>query len=282
MISRYLCGLSMSLLLPVTGVAAQEVRPKETGQPPRGNDSTTLGLGVAISADYDGARDYRIIPGGALIGSVKGHDFRLNGPQLFVDAIPNTPRRALDVELGPVVGLGLNRTGRVSDPRVAALGEVKAAVELGLRGSLGKRNLAHRTDKLAFAMTVVHDVAGAHRSAIISPAMEYSRVYGRGTFVRWGVSADFAGKGWVQHNFGISAQGSAASGLRSYAPKGGLTTLGASMLATHSLSGQRKGWALFGIASVKRYQGEAARSPIIMETGTANQAFASFGVGYTF
>jgi len=49
-----------------------------------------------------------------------------------------------------------------------------------------------------------------------------------------------------------------------------------------SLSGERKGWALFGIASYKRLQGDMARSPIVSLTGSADQFFGSVGLGYTF
>jgi outer membrane protein len=39
---------------------------------------------------------------------------------------------------------------------------------------------------------------------------------------------------------------------------------------------------LFGIASYKRLQGDVAVSPIVRDTGSPNQVFASIGLGYTF
>jgi len=272
---------SLCALLGATSAHAQSGPPAGSGAPIQG-DTVTVGLGIGVTTSYDGARDYRIIPGGALLGTVGGHDFRLNGLQLFVDAIPNDPRRKIDVEFGPVAGVEFNRTGDISDRQVEALGELDTAVELGARGSVGVRGLLDRTDKLALAVTGVWDVAGAHRSHIISPSVEYSRLVGRRTFMRLALTGEFVGKGWASYNFGIDAAGSAASGLAVHDPDGGLASIGGSVLATHSLSGKRTGWALFGVASYKRLQSDIAASPIVRDTGSPNQFFASIGIGYTF
>lgn len=256
--------------------------PPAGARPPGGGDTITVGLGIGLTTSYDGSRDYRVIPGGALLGTIKGHDFRLNGLQLFVDAIPNKPRGKIDVELGPVAGVDFNRTGDVDDGRVKALGELDTAVELGLRGAVGLRGVFNRTDKLALAVTGVRDVAGAHGSHVISPALEYSTLAGRRTFLRMAITSEFVGRKWARYNFGIDAAGAAASGLALHDPDGGLASIGSSVLATHSLSGRRTGWALFGVASYKRLQGDVAASPIVRDTGSPDQFFASIGLGYTF
>ncbi|MBN8829214.1 MAG: MipA/OmpV family protein [Sphingomonadales bacterium] len=235
-----------------------------------------------MTTSYDGAKDYRFIPGGALRGTVSGHDFQLNGPQLFFDAIPNDPRRKVDMELGPVAGVRFNRTGDVSDSRVAALGELDTAVELGARGSIGARGLFNRTDKLAFAVTGLWDVARAHGSHVISPSVEYTTLAGRRTFLRMAVTSEFVGGGYSDYYFGITPAASVASGLSAYDPASGLGSIGGNIFATHSLSGKRTGWGLFGIASYKRLQGDIATSPIVRETGSPNQFFGAVGLGYTF
>ena len=117
---------------------AQGGPPPGSGGPPQG-DTVTVGIGIGVTTSYDGASDYKLIPGGTLRGTVMGHDFQLNGLQLFVDAVPNDPRRKIDIEFGPVAGVRFNRTGDVSDSRIAALGELDTAIELGARGSVGMR-----------------------------------------------------------------------------------------------------------------------------------------------
>lgn len=252
------------------------------GGPPKAGDTVTVGLGVGVTTDYDGADEYKLIPGGVLQGTVGGHDFRLNGLQLFVDAIPNDPARSVELELGPVAGLRFNRSGGVKDPQVAALGKLDEAVELGLAGSVGLRGVGSRTGTLSLGTSMVWDVAGAHGSWRLNPSLGYSTLVGRRTFVRAALTATIAPDAYAEYYFGVTPAGALASGLAPFDPDGGLESLGANVLATHSLSGGRTGWSLFGIASYSRLQGDFARSPIVRDAGSADQVFASVGVGYTF
>lgn len=245
-------------------------------------DTITVGLGIGTTTSYSGARDYKIIPGGVLRGTIAGHDFQINGPQIFVDAIPNDPARTIDIEFGPIAGISTNRSGDVSDERVKALGKLDVAVELGARGAIGMRGILNRTDKIAVAITTIWDVAGAHNSRVVSPAVEYSTLIGRRSFLRLAVTSEFAGDQYARYNFGITPEGSVASGLAAYKPDGGLTSLGANAFTAYSLSGKRTGWALFGIVSYKRLQGDIANSPIVTETGSPNQFLAFAGLAYTF
>lgn len=156
------------------------------------------------------------------------------------------------------------------------------AVELGARGSIGLRGVMNRRDKLALTVTGVWDVAGAHRSHVITPSVEYSTLAGRRTFLRLALATEFVGRRYAGYYFGIDGAGVAASGLGPWDPDGGLASIGGNILATHSLSGGRTGWSLFGIASYKRLQGDIEASPIVRETGSANQFFGSIGIAYTF
>lgn len=250
--------------------------------PPRNADTVTVGLGVGVTTSYLGAADYRLIPGGALLGSVSGHDFQLNGLQIFVDAIPNGWKGKWAFELGPVAGVRLDRTGSVSDARVGALGELNAAAELGLKGSIGRRGILSRSDQLAVSITGVADVAKAHQSTVITPALQYSFLPSRSSFMQVSLSAEFVGDRFAKYYFGISPAAASVSGLAPYDPNGGLASLGSSVFATRSLSGKRTGWALFGILSYRRLQGDLSRSSIVRQTGSSNQVFASAGLAYTF
>lgn len=253
----------------------------QDGPPPPG-DTLTVGFGVGVNSDYDGADEYGLILGGVLQGTVDGHDFRLNGLQLFVDAVPNDASRAVELELGPVAGLRFNRTGSIKDRQVAALGKLDEAVELGLSGAIGLKGIGSRTGTLTFGTSMVWDVADAHGAWRLSPSVSYSSLVGSRTFVRGSLTANFAADSYADYYFGITPAGAAASGLAAFDPDGGLESLGANVLATHSLSGGRRGWSLFAIASYSRLQGDFARSPIVRDVGSANQFFASAGVGYTF
>ncbi len=254
----------------------------QSGRPPAG-DMVTVGLGVGVSPSYEGADEFKVIPGGNLRGTVAGHDFYLRGLQLNFDAIPNGAVKGVDLSLGPVVGLRLNRNGRVKDAQVAALGELNAAIELGVFAEVGTANgFTSRSDSLAVRVSYVRDVANAHKSHLITPSIEYARRFGRRTFSALSLSADFAGDRYARYYFDVSPAQSAVSGLRSHAAKGGLKNLGGNVLIVHSLSEKANGWSLFGIASFSRLQGDFARSPLVADVGSANQAFGALGIGYTF
>ncbi len=247
-----------------------------------GGDRVTVGLGLGVSPSYLGADNYRLIPGGALQGSVKGHDFRLNGLQLFVDAIPNRGGGQWALDLGPVAGVRLDRNGSVSDARVAALGKRNAAVELGIRGAIGRRAVLSRTDQLSVAVTGVADVAKAHGSVVVTPAIQYSFLPDRRSYMQLSLSAELVGDDFARYYFEVTPAAASASGLAVHRPKGGLASLGSSLFATRSLSGGRTGWGVFGIVSYRRLQGDIAASSIVRQTGSANQLFGSAGLAYTF
>lgn len=254
----------------------------QSGRPPAGN-TVTVGLGAGVSTDYEGADEYQLIPGGTLRGTLAGHDFFLRGLQLNVDAIPNGAIEGVDLAAGPVLGVRLNRSGRVEDARVAALGELDAAVELGAFASIGTANgFTSRNDSLALRISYVRDVAGAHRSHLITPSIDYSRRFGRRTFATLSLSAEFAGDRYARYYFDVSPAGSVASGLEPHAANGGLKSLGGSVVLVHALSDRPKGWSLFGIASYNRLRGDFARSPLVAEVGSADQVFGALGIGYTF
>jgi len=251
----------------------------QSGRPPAGN-TVTVGLGAGVSTDYEGADEYKLIPGGTLRGTVAGHDFFLRGLQLNFDAIPNGTVNGFDLSLGPVLGVRLNRNSRVEDARVAGLGELDAAVELGAFAAIGTANgFTGRNDNLALRVSYVRDVANAHKSHLVTPSIEYSRRFDRRTFATLSLSAEFAGDRYARYYFDVSTGRSAASGLRPHAAKGGLKSLGGSIVVVRALSDRPKGWSLFGIASYGRLQGDFARSPIVADVGSANQAFV-FGVNY--
>ena len=75
-------ALPVLLVLVATTTApsahAQGGPPPGAGGPPQG-DTVTVGIGIGVTTSYDGASDYKLIPGGTLRGTVSGHDFQLNG-----------------------------------------------------------------------------------------------------------------------------------------------------------------------------------------------------------
>lgn len=258
--------------------------PAASGPPPGvrddGSDRLTIGFGLGVSTDYEGSDDYKLQPGGLFQGRVSGIEFQVRGPGITTDFVPDKPDSKTRLAFGPALQLRLDRTGEIKDPRVAALGDRKTAVEVGFIAGIGKRGVLIPPASLNFDVTFLHDVAGAHKSYVVTPTLSLNSPVSRSSFARLGVSADFVGKGYAATYFDVAP----GNVLPAYATNGGgLKSLGTSLLYTHDLGGApRKGWGLFALANYKRLMGKFADSPIVRDAGSASQVFAVAGVSYSF
>lgn len=258
--------------------------PAASGPPPGvrddGSDRLTIGFGLGVSTDYEGSDDYKLQPGGLFQGRVSGIEFQVRGPGITTDFVPDKPDSKTRLAFGPALQLRLDRTGEIKDPRVAALGDRKTAVEVGFIAGIGKRGVLIPPASLNFDVTFLHDVAGAHKSYVVTPTLSLNSPVSRSSFARLGVSADFVGKGYAATYFDVAP----GNVLPAYATNGGgLKSLGTSLLYTHDLGGApRKGWGLFALANYKRLVGKFADSPIVRDAGSASQVFAVAGVSYSF
>ena len=79
--------------------------------------------------------------------------------------------------------------------------------------------------------------------------------------------------------FGVTPEAALAAGLPVYRPDGGIHGVAATSGMQVALGGAL---GLFGYARYERLVGDARRSPIVREFGSANQLSAGLGLNYTF
>lgn len=274
-------ALTGTLLLSANAVA----QPAIAAQPPEDRNSLILGIGGGIAPEYEGADDYGFQPGGVIQGKVDGFDFQVRGPNIYVDLVRDAPDSQWNVIAGPVAQLRFERTSRddLDDPRVAALGTRDTAVELGGYVGIGRKGFLIPPASLTFDLAFLRDVAGAHGSYVLTPGIALSSPVSQRSFARWGISADYVGKGYGRTYFDVAPLPGPGA-LPAYATRGsGFKSVGTTFLLTSDLGGDnRKGWALFGLAGYKRLLGQYARSPIVSEAGNADQFLAVAGIAYAF
>lgn len=253
------------------------------------HSTLTIGVGGAYIPSYEGSDDYRAIPIAQARGKVHDFAFWTRGTSLYVDAIPNTDENGLDIELGPVVNVRLDRTSRksIKDNAVRALGKLDTAIEVGGFVGIGKTGIfTSAYDNLSARVAVTKDVGGAHKSYVVTPAIEYVTPLSMTTFVGIGVSAEYVGKRFGDYYYDVTPGGSLASGLPVYGragDKAGFKKLSANLTAGKSLSGDlRHGWAIFALGGYSRVLGRYADSPIVDIAGSRNQWVGAVGIGYTF
>ncbi|WP_062733641.1 MipA/OmpV family protein [Sphingobium abikonense] len=280
---------SIRSLVAATFVASLSFAASAQAQEVEDHSNLTVGVGAAVIPSYEGSDDYRVIPVPQLRGKVHDFAFWTRGPALFVDVIPNRSDDGIDVQLGPVVGARFDRTSRkrTKDDAVAALGKLDTAIEVGGFVGIGKTGvITSAYDNLSARVTITKDVAGAHDSIIVTPAIEYFTPLSIRSFVGLGVSADYVGKKFGRYYFDVTPDQAVASGLPAYDRAGdgsGFRKINLNLTGGYSLSGDiRRGWTLFALGGYSRMLGDYADSPVVAIAGSKNQWIGAVGVGYTF
>jgi outer membrane scaffolding protein for murein synthesis (MipA/OmpV family) len=270
-----------ALLLWAAPALAQDASSLPSPEELNRGDAFSVGLGVGLVPDYEGSNDYRLVPGGAVRGRVGGVSFTTRGLYLYVDAVP--AGSGVDFDAGPIVGVRLNRSGKIKDDIVDRLPERKAAIEAGAFVGISAHGLTNPYDSLAFRVDAVHDVGNGHESTVVTPNLEFSTPLSRTLFVGASVSADFVSNRFADYYFGISLADSLASGLAPFNPDGGVKNWKLGLLANQSLTGDLlHGMSIFGLGSYSRLVGDFKHSPIVSDRGSASQWFGGLGLAYSW
>ena len=273
-------ALALPLLAAAPGLAQESA---EEGWPDDRN-SLTIGLGAAYVPSYEGSDDYILTPAGLAFGKVAGFGFATRGTALYLDLIPDKADSPFSFDFGPLANVRLDRTSRIKDPRVRALGELDTAIELGAWAGLRKNGVLHEYDSIGVRVAWQKDVTDTHESSVITPAIEYSSPLGEKTLVSLGLQAEHVGDGYARTYYSVSAAGAAASGLPVYNADGGWKSWRATLLLGQALTGDLRNprLSLFGGVGYSRLLGDIARSPIVRVAGDRDQYFATAGLAYTF
>ena len=250
-------------------------------------DYFAVAVGVLNTPKYNGSDDRRTLPAFYFRGRVSGFSFSTRGTNLVVDLIRQRRGQKTDFKFGPTISLRGDRSGKIDDPQVAALGKRKVAVELGLFAGVTQTGvLTGKYDQLGFRMSASKDVSGRHGSWTASPTIDYGTPLSKRAYIGVSASVNFYGKGFGRYYYDIDAEDSAASGLPVYDGAGRKATAGKYTLGiagAYSLSGDlRKGFTLIGGAQYGRIASRFAKSPIVADVGSADQWLFGGGLAYQF
>jgi outer membrane protein len=277
---------AIAVLLTATPALAQtDPNPSPPITNARDNNRVTVAVGVASLPDYDGADSNDFSPVGAVIGTVRGHDFFTRGTQLYVNLIPNTGNVGINYELGVIGGIRTDRTGKVDNRQVRALGKIDTAYEVGGYVGIGKTGvITSDYDTLTARVAYVHDVSDTYDSYVITPQINYTTPLSVRTLVSMGVSGDYVGKGFGRTYSAVTPIGTLNSGLRTYdVNDSGFREINASLFVVQSLSGDlRHGFGIGAGVLYGRLLGKYKDSPIVADVGSADQWMGAVGLTYTF
>jgi len=279
--------LAAAVLLWTAPALAQDIPPVGLPDPAAsvddGGDNFTLGLGVGYAPSYEGSDNYVVSPAGVVRGRVSGFNFYSRATALYLDVIREAPDAPYNIEAGPMVNLRLDRSSRIRDSRVKALGEIDTAIEVGGFVGITKNKVFHGYDFATLRLDVIKDVADAHDGLVIAPNLEYATPLSTRFLIGASLSAEHVSGKFADTYYSIGPAGTRASGLATYDADGGWKNVRGTLLATYSLSGDlRSGAAIFAVGSYSKLLGDFKRSPIVRDAGDKNQFFAALGLSYSF
>ena len=276
-----LSGLAALLL--AMPAHAQEAPPLAPEKSVFSGDFVIIGAGPVVVPSYEGADELRVIPAGAVAGRIGGIGINPRAAGVAIDVIPDSDAR-VGITLGPVLRYRTNRSGKVSDPAVAALGKLKGVVEAGVVGGLAIKHVLNPHDSLSVSVDLRWDISGQGSGLIVSPGVSYLTPVSRAQVIGMAAGANFIDQRYASYNFGVSPAGSAASGLPVYAARGGLKDWNFGAFTARDLSGNflDGGLALAVGAMYSHLYGSAAESPVTRQRGKRGQWIFGGGLAFVF
>ena len=247
-------------------------------------DYVVVGAGVLAGPDYKGSNDSHISPGFGAAGEVGGIGFTIRGPSLSTDLISDPPGADVRFRFGPQVRLRSNRSSKVDDPVVAALGKLDRVVEAGFRVGISVDDVLSRKDSLSAGVSARWDISGKHSGMVLSPSATYRLPVSRAQVFGVQLSTQFADGKYADYNYAVSPEGAAASGLPVYNAKGGFHEASLGIATARDLDGDflNGGFAIGVGAMYSRLFGSAAHTPITSIRGDRDQWVFGAGLSYTF
>lgn len=273
----------LAALLLAIPAQAQEATPLAPEKSVFSGDFVIIGAGPVVVPSYEGADELRVIPAGAVAGRIGGIGINPRAAGIALDLIADSDA-AVGITFGPVLRYRTNRSGKVSDPAVAALGKLGGVVEAGVNAGLAFKHVLNPHDSLSVSVDLRWDISGQHSGLIVSPGMSYLTPLSRAQVFGLAAGANFIDARYANYNFGVTPAGSAASGLPVYQARGGLKDWNLGAFTARDLNGNflDGGLALAVGAMYSHLYGSAAESPVTRLRGKRGQWIFGGGLAFVF
>lgn len=236
-----------------------------------GVSNIRLGLGPAISPDYEGSDDYNVKP--LPLVSLHYKDLiEVNNNHVRVNMFGlNSVVKKQRFRAGPQLKIGFGRD-ESDNPALDGLGDVGTSVELGAFGS-------YTLGRTRSRIRLLHDVAGGHSGTKIIGDIRLLILKTDKLAVTGSLSTTWVDDSYMDSFFSVDPLQSLASGLPVYNAGAGIKDAGIGFVANYEVSPR---WAVLVHGDYKRLLGDAHDSPIVSLRGSANQAAAGIFAIYSF
>ena len=235
--------------------------------------------GAGARPDYEGSDDLTAFPFlGFKMWWDSGRNISLTGAKssgsaarLAANILDTTEVKYF--ELGPVLQYRLARDD-VDNNAVDSLRDVDAAVELG-------GFFALNFHPLRVQLTGVADVSDQYSGGLVELVTEYTIDFTNTFNLTTGLASTWASDDYMEAYFGVTAAGSAASGLSQFDASSGMKDLGVRLTGVWKGPGDGwEHWRVMGLFSWFGLQKDAKDSPIVDDVGNDDQIYGGIAVGW--
>ena len=236
-----------------------------------------VGLGVAVSPDYEGGDDYEgsIAPfgrynwGSGRYVSLGGTSGTEKAARLRANLISTEQSNIW--ELGPVLQYRFERDG-VDNNKVDNLNDVDGAVEAGAYVGL---NTGPWSAGIGFAA----DVSSEHDGYLIYTKGSYDIKVNERFIIDLGAHLTWADDDYMDEYFGVTGSESIRTGLSKYQADSDFKDIGFGVTGHYMFN---QAWGLLANVNYTRMLGDAEDSPLVDDVGDENQFSGVVAVTYAF
>lgn len=225
-----------------------------------------VGAGAQVRPDFVGADESQVAPLFDLDFAHGTNEFAFEAPDYSL-GIPVVSNGGFS--FGPAANLASKRKN--SDVG-APVGKVPATIEAGAFAS-------YQLGQSLYLRAELLKGIGGHKGVVGTIGADRIWRLGDRYVISIGPRVLFSDARYQRAYFGVTPTAALASGLPVYRPKGGIHAIAAASGVSYQFNPR---WGVFGFARYERLVGDAAKSPIIRQSGSRNQLSGGLGLNYTF
>lgn len=233
-----------------------------------------VGVGVGVTTEWLGAKDTitALVPGGRV--QLENNRFiELYGPIFDMNVLDHP-----NWEFGPMVSYRFGRSD-VKDPVVNLLPPINGGLEAGAFAGWHYVRAEGIPYRLRLGVSLTTAVSGGATGSHVTPYASLWLPLSPTLFVGVGGGFTWSSESFMQQRFGVTPEGSAASGLPVYSAGADVRQY---YLWPAVIWRFAPRWYAGAGAFWQRITGDGAASPIITQRGDRDQISAGLGIGYAW
>ncbi|MDP6786419.1 MAG: MipA/OmpV family protein [Rhodospirillales bacterium] len=262
-ISRIAVVAAAWLVLAIAGAAAQQT--SATG----GDWNFTLGAGVALQPEYEGANDYVAAPLPVLDIRYRDVAFlsALDSAGSIQDGLGWNAFKTPNFRVGPMATYYWGNSNRPT-----GINDVDPGFQIGAFAEFA-------FDHWKFDTRVLYGVSGSSEGARLNLGAAYGTRINKDWRVIARANTTVINANEMKTYFGVNSREASDSGLAEYSPGSGFYDVGLDVDLTYDVS---KAWSVIGKVKSHYLIGDAADSPLVSVKGSEVQFYGGFGIAYHF